>query len=64
MEKEFEELRDQIEHRIRSVVEDHPLTRRLPRVAIRNMAYCGSHGAIDALTADQIKSCANLPNVS
>lgn len=38
MEKEFEELRALIEHKIRGLIEDHPLTRRLPEVAIRNMA--------------------------
>lgn len=52
--KEFQELEDHIEHKVRGIVDDHPLTRNLPEVARRNMAYVAAGSAISALTAEEI----------
>lgn len=64
LEAEFDRIRDNIEHKIKGIVEDHPLTRHLPKVALRNMAYCGAHAAISALTTGEIASCGEMVGAS
>lgn len=52
----FDELEDSIEHKVRGIVDDHPLTSKLSDVARRNMAYCAAGAAISALTEDEVKA--------
>lgn len=57
-EKEADALCDTIQHKVRGIVDDHPLTRYLPEVERRNMAYRAGHSAISALTAEALASSA------
>ena len=50
----WDDLADHIEHNVRGIVDNHPLTRHLKEVERRNMAYCAGHSAISALTAEAI----------
>lgn len=52
----FRKLEDYIQHRVRGIVDDHPLTRNLSEVARRNMAYCAGSSAVSALTEDEMKA--------
>ena len=47
------DLFDDIERKVRGLVDEHPLTRRLSNVARRNMAYSAGHAAIGAVTAEE-----------
>lgn len=55
-EKEYENLADEIQHKVRGLVDDHPLTCKLREVERRNMAYAAGHAAVGALTADALKA--------
>lgn len=53
---QFRQLENEIEHKVRGIVDDHPLTRHLSDVARRNMAYCAGGAAVSALTEDEVKA--------
>ena len=44
-------LTERIDSLLRVLVDYHDLTKSLPEIERRNMAYCGSHAAVSALSA-------------
>jgi len=54
---EFKSLENQIEHKVRGLIDDHPLTCRLSETARRNMAYSAGGAALCALTQEELNSC-------
>jgi hypothetical protein len=52
---EYEELEKQIIHKVRGIVDVHPLTKHLSDVARRNMANSAGWSALSALTPKEIE---------